>query len=139
MVGHQNRNTSLKLENIVGEAQVVKILSDYRFTEGPVWVPDGFLLFSDIPANTIYKYEPGLKPEIFLKPSGHSNGLTLDQQGRLLICEHERRVIRLEKDGTRNILAEYHEGKRINSPNDIVVKTDGSSTLEPPPRCLPKL
>jgi sugar lactone lactonase YvrE len=137
IVGHQNRDTSTNLGNILEKGQIVKILSDYQFTEGPVWIPEGFLLFSDIPANTINKYEPGLKPEIFLKPSGHSNGLTLDQQGRLLICEHERRVTRLEKDGTKNILAEYYEGKRLNSPNDIVVKTDGSIYFTDPPFGLP--
>jgi sugar lactone lactonase YvrE len=137
MIKHQNQNTSLNLENILGEAQVEKILSDYQFTEGPIWIPEGFLLFSDIPANTIYKYEPGLTTEIFLKPSGHSNGLTLDQQGRLLICEHERRVIRLEKDGTKSILAEHYDGKHLNSPNDIVIKTDGSIYFTDPPFGLP--
>ncbi|MFC1802759.1 SMP-30/gluconolactonase/LRE family protein [Thermoproteota archaeon] len=137
MVRHQNQKISPNLDNILGEAQVEKILSNYQFTEGPVWIPEGFLLFSDIPANTIYKYESGLKPEIFLKPSGHSNGLTLDQQGRLLICEHERRVIRLEKGGTKTILAEYYDGKRLNSPNDIVVKTDGSIYFTDPSFGLP--
>ncbi len=133
MVG---QNTSPNLANIL-ESKAEMILTDYQFTEGPVWIPEGYLLFSDIPANTIHKYEPGLKTEIFLKPSGHSNGLTLDQQGRLLICEHERRVTRLEKDGTKNILAEYYDGKRLNSPNDIVVKTDGSIYFTDPPFGLP--
>jgi len=125
------------LVNILGKAQIEKVLSGFKFTEGPVWVPDGFLLFSDIPANTIYKYEPDLEPEIFLKPSGHSNGLTLDKQGRLLICEHERRVTRLEKDGTKNTLAELYDGKRLNSPNDIVVKSDESVYFTDPPFGLP--
>jgi len=125
------------LSNIIGEAQVEKILSGFEFTEGPIWIPEGFLLFSDIPANTIYKYEPGLETEIFLKPSGHSNGLTLDQQGRLLICEHERRVTRIEKDGTISVLAEYYEAKRLNSPNDIVVKKDGSIYFTDPSFGLP--
>lgn len=137
MDGHQKPNTFLNIANIFEETHVKKILSGYQFTEGPVWVPDGFLLFSDIPANTIYKYEPGFEPEIFLKPSGHSNGLTLDKQGRLLICEHERRVTRLEKNGTKNILAEFYEGKRLNSPNDIVVKTDGVIYFTDPPFGLP--
>jgi sugar lactone lactonase YvrE len=125
------------ISNFLGEAKIEKVLSGFQFTEGPVWIPEGFLLFSDIPANTIYKYEPGLKPEIFLKPSGQSNGLTLDQQGRLLICEHERRVTRLEKDGTKTILVEYYDGKRLNSPNDIVVKKDGSIYFTDPPFGLP--
>jgi len=125
------------LSNIIGEAQVEIILSDFQFTEGPIWIPEGFLLFSDIPANTIYKYEPGLETEIFLKPSGHSNGLTLDQQGRLLKCEHERRVTRIEKDGTISVLAEYYKAKRLNSPNDIVVKKDGSIYFTDPSFGLP--
>ncbi len=74
---------------------------------------------------------------MFLKPSGHSNGLTLDRQGRLLICEHDRRVIRLEKDGTKTVLAEFYDGKRLNSPNDIVVKTDGAIYFTDPPYGLP--
>ena len=121
------------ISNILGEAKIEKVLSGFQFTEGPVWIPEGFLLFSDIPANTIYKYEPGLKPEIFLKPSGQSNGLTLDQQGRLLICEHERRVTRLEKDGTKTILVEYYDGKRLNSPNDVVVKSNDMIYFTDPP------
>ena len=125
------------LSNIIGEAQVEKILSGFQFTEGPIWIPEGFLLFSDIPANTIYKHEPGLETEIFLKPSGHSNGLTLDQQGRLLKCEHERRVTRIEKDGTTSVLAEYYEEQRLNSPNDIVVKKDGSIYFTDPSFGLP--
>jgi sugar lactone lactonase YvrE len=122
---------------IVGDSQVEKILSDFQFTEGPIWIPAGFLLFSDIPADTIYKYKPGSEQEIFLKPSGHSNGLTLDKQGRLLICSHDRRVTRLEKDGTQNTLAEFYNGKRLNSPNDIVVKTDESIYFTDPPFGLP--
>jgi sugar lactone lactonase YvrE len=137
MVGDHNHNTSSNLEKLLGKSQVEKIITGFQFTEGPVWIPEGFLLFSDIPANTIYKYEPGIKPEIFLKPSNHSNGLTLDQQGRILICEHERRVIRLEKDGTRSILAKQYKGKRLNSPNDIVVKKDGSIYFTDPPFGLP--
>jgi len=119
--------------NIVREANVEKVLSGFQFTEGPLWIPDGFLLFSDIPADTIYKYEPETTQEIFLKPSGHGNGLTLDKQGRLLICLHDRHVKRLEKDGTQTTLAEFYTGKRLNSPNDIVVKSDESIYFTDPP------
>jgi sugar lactone lactonase YvrE len=121
------------LSSIVGEAKIEKVLSGFQFTEGPLWIPDGFLLFSDIPADTIYKYEPETQHVIFLKPSGHSNGLTLDKQGRLLICSHDRRVKRLEKDGSQHILAEFYKGKRLNSPNDIVVKSDESIYFTDPP------
>ena len=137
MTGNQDPNTSPNLEHILGGAQVEKIASGFQFTEGPLWIPDGYLLFSDIPADTIYKHGPGSGHEVFLKPSGHSNGLTLDRQGRLLICEHDRRVIRLEKDGTKTVLAEFYDGKRLNSPNDIVVKTDGAIYFTDPPYGLP--
>jgi sugar lactone lactonase YvrE len=121
-----------KLEKIL-DSQMKKILTGFQFTEGPVWVPDGFLLFSDIPADTIYKYEPGQGKEVFMKPSGHSNGLTLDKQGRLLICEHDRQVSRLEKDGPKKSLATSYSGNRLNSPNDIVVKSDEAIYFTDPP------
>ena len=127
----------VNLSNIVGEQKIEKVLSGFQFTEGPIWIPDGFLLLSDIPADTIYKYDPESKQEIFLKPSGHSNGLTLDKQGRLLICSHDRHVKRLEKNGTQTTLAELYDGKRLNSPNDIVVKSDESIYFTDPPFGLP--
>jgi len=123
--------------DIFGDYKIEKVLSGFQFTEGPVWIPDGFLLFSDIPADTIYKYEPGTKHEIFLNPSENTNGLTLDKQGRLLMCSHQRKVKRLEKDGTQTILAEYYADKRLNSPNDIVVKSDESIYFTDPPFGLP--
>ncbi len=133
MIG--TRNKSQTLTDIIGENKVEKIADGFQFTEGPVWVPDGYLLFSDIPADTVYKYQG--ESEIYLKPSGHSNGLTLDKQGRLLLCEHDRRLSRLEKDGSKTTLAEFYDGKRLNSPNDLVVKTDGSIYFTDPPYGLP--
>ena len=127
-------NGKSKLTDIIGENKVRKLADGFQFTEGPVWV-DGYLLFSDIPADTIYKYNG--ETETFLKPSGHSNGLTLDKQGRLLLCEHDRRLTRLEEDGTKTVLAESYEGKHLNSPNDIVVKTDGIIYFTDPPYGLP--
>ena len=107
---------------------------NFEFTEGPLWHPDGFLLFSDIPANTIYKWHPGKKTEIFRQPSGNANGNTLDQSGRLITGEHgNRRVSRTEKDGTIVTLASNYEGKRLNSPNDLAVKSDGSIYFTDPP------
>ena len=125
------------LEKILESTQVKKIISGFQFTEGPVWVSDGFLLFSDIPADTIYKYKPESELETFMKPSGHSNGLTLDKQGRLLICEHDRQVSRLEKNGTKKPLLKTISGKRLNSPNDIVVKSDEAIYFTDPPFGLP--
>ena len=103
-----------------------KIAGGFQFTEGPIWVPEGYLLFSDIPASTIYKWTPGsVKPEVFRIPSGPSNGLTLDREGRLLTCELACRISRTEENGEVVTLAERYKGKRLNSPNDIVVKSDG--------------
>ena len=107
-------------------APVEKIAGDFKFTEGPVWIAaKSELLFSDIPANRIVRYKDGMC-ETFRTPSNNSNGLTLDKQGRLIACEHGRRVSRTESDGTITALAERFEGKRLNSPNDVVVKSDGA-------------
>ncbi len=115
-------------------AEVEKVAGDFEFTEGPVWHPDGFLLFSDIPANTIYKWQPGQKTEIFRQPSGNANGNTLDRSGRLVTAEHgNRRISLTEKDGQIATLASHYQGKRLNSPNDLAVKSDGSIYFTDPP------
>jgi sugar lactone lactonase YvrE len=125
-------------ETVVGDAQVEKVAGGFQFTEGPVWIPAGYLLFSDIPANVIYKWAPGFDAaQVWREPSGHSNGLTLDRAGRLVACEHDRRVSRTEADGTVVALAEQYEGRRLNSPNDIVCKSDGSIYFTDPPYGLP--
>jgi len=127
-----------KFEVIVGDAAVEKIAGGFQFTEGPLWSPEGYLLFSDIPANTIYKWTPGsASAEVFRRPSGHSNGLTFDGKGRLIACEHDRRVSRTEEDGRVITLADRYEGNRLNSPNDIVVKSDGGIYFTDPPFGLP--
>ena len=108
-------------------AKLEKVAGDFQFIEGPIWHPDGFLLFSDIPANIIYKFASNQQVEVFRRPSGKANGNTLDKENRLLTAEHEnRRVSRTEKDGKVITLADRYEGKRLNSPNDLVVKSDGS-------------
>ncbi len=117
---------------IVSEPE--KIASDLKFTEGPVWHPDGYLLFSDIPADTIYKWATDGKLSSFQSPSGNSNGLTFDKQGRLIACEHgNRRISRTEPNGAIVSLADKYKGKRLNSPNDVVVKSDGSIYFTDPP------
>jgi gluconolactonase len=127
---HKDTLEAMNEEN----TQVEKVASSFEFTEGPVWHPQGFLLFSDIPANTIYQWTPNKKPEIFRRPSGNANGNTLDREGRLLTAEHSnRRVSRTEKDGTVVTLASQYEGKRLNSPNDLAVKSDGSIYFTDPP------
>ncbi|MGK7921152.1 MAG: SMP-30/gluconolactonase/LRE family protein [Trichodesmium sp.] len=123
------------LQEIIGEdSQLEKIAEGFKFTEGPVWHPEGFLLFSDIPANTIYQWQPNQGVKVFRNPSGNANGNTLDLQGRLITGEHSnRRVSRTEKDGKIVTIVDEYQGKRLNSPNDLVVKSDGSIYFTDPP------
>jgi gluconolactonase len=121
------------------------------WAEGPVWVSSGkYLLFSDIPKNTIWKFKDGDGLSQYLKPSGYtgndsfkgrepgSNGLTLDASGRLVMCQHgDRRIARQEKDGKITILADRFEGKRFNSPNDLCFKSNGDLYFTDPPYGLP--
>lgn len=111
-----------------------RIAAGFKFTEGPVWVAASrTLYFSDIPANRIHQWTNGQRT-IYRQPSGHANGLTLDRAGRLIACEHStRRVTRTEPDGTITVLADRYDGKRLNSPNDVVVKRDGSIYFTDPP------
>lgn len=111
------------------EGGVEKVADGFKFTEGPVWTPQG-LLFSDIPADTIYRADK----TIFRQPSRKSNGLALDPQGRLLVCEHDgRRVSRTEPDGTVTPVAEMFLERRLNSPNDLIVRSDGRIYFTDPP------
>ena len=133
-------------------AKLFKLAEGFQFTEGPVWVRDGnYLLFSDPNHNTIYKYSAADELSVFRDHSGYdaadiaeyqqpgSNGLTLDPSGRLTINEHGRhRVTRLEPDGRLTVLATSYQGKRLNSPNDLVYRSDGSLYFTDPPFGLPK-
>ena len=122
------------LKLVPADAKMEKVATGLHFTEGPLWHKDGFLLFSDIPANAITKWEPDGKVSTYREVSGNSNGLTFDKEGRLIACEHgNRRVTREEKDGKVTVLASRYEGKRLNSPNDVVVKSDGSIYFTDPP------
>jgi gluconolactonase len=133
-------------------AKLFKVAEGFQFTEGPVWVREReALLFSDPNHNTIYQYSASGVLSVFRDHSGYdgadiaeygqpgSNGLTLDRQGRLTINEHGRhRVTRLERDGTLTVLAERYQGKRLNSPNDLVYRSDGTLYFTDPPFGLPK-
>lgn len=116
------------------DAKVEKVAGEFQFTEGPLWHPDGFLLFSDIPADTIYQWQPEREVKVFRRPSGMANGNTLDRQKRLITAEHSnRRISRTETDGTVITLVSKYQGKQLNSPNDLVVKSDGSIYFTDPP------
>jgi gluconolactonase len=128
------------------------IASRHKWVEGPVWNrKEGYLLFSDIPANSVYKWQQGKGVSLFLKPSGYSgkapfegaepgsNGLAYDPAGNLVLAEHgDRRVSRLEKNGRKTTLTDRYDGKRINSPNDVVFKSNGDLYFTDPPFGLPK-
>lgn len=146
------------MDEVVGpNPKVFKLAEGFKFTEGPIWVnkDGGYLLFSDPNSNTIYKYRPNGNDEgrleVFLTPSGYSgndiaeygqpgsNGLTLDKQGRLSIDQHgNHRVVRLEADGSQTVLADTYNNKRLNSPNDLVYRSDGTLFFTDPPFGLPK-
>ncbi|MFW5697557.1 MAG: SMP-30/gluconolactonase/LRE family protein [Fimbriimonadaceae bacterium] len=117
-----------------GESIVEKVAGDFRFLEGPIWTRSNTLIFSDIPADVLYELEPNGEVQKFRVPSRHANGNTLDLEGRLITCEHgSRDVTRTNKDGTVEILASRFEGKKLNSPNDCAVFTDGSIFFTDPP------
>jgi gluconolactonase len=118
---------------ILSVAQVEKIADGFQFVEGPLW-RDGGLLFSDMNGNTVYRWTPDSGATVYYSPSGNSNGLALDLEGRLLMAlQGGRKVVRLEPDRTLTILASEFEGKKLNSPNDLTVKTDGSIFFTDPP------
>ncbi|MSO21341.1 MAG: SMP-30/gluconolactonase/LRE family protein [Acidobacteria bacterium] len=146
---------------IAADAKIEKIAEGYRFTEGPVWVrKGGYLLFSDIPANKIHQWTPDGKVSVYLDPSGYtggdttgvgrevneggevfynlgSNGITLDQQGRVTFnAMGDRAIVRIEPDGKRTVLADKFEGKRLNSTNDLVYRSDGALYFTDPPSAL---
>lgn len=117
-------------------AGVERLYQGTRWGEGPVYVGDGrYLIWSDIPNNRELRWDEQTgEVTVHRQPSGHANGHTRDRQGRLLSCEHSgRRVIRTEHDGTITIIADSFEGKRLNSPNDVVVSSDGSIWFSDPP------
>jgi sugar lactone lactonase YvrE len=122
---------------IAPDAPIERIAGGLGFTEGPVWRAT-YLLFSDIPNKRIVRWRRLPEgPELTTYATGMSNGLTLDRQGRVLAAGHDGRcVTRVADDGTRTVLAERFEGKRLNSPNDIVVKSDGSIYFTDPPYAI---
>jgi len=138
---------------VPADAKLEKLADGFAFTEGPVWINDGegYLLFSDPNNNTIYRMTSDGDVQVYLTKSGYSgenigeyrqpgsNGLTTDREGRLTICQHgNRRVVRIEKNGLTTVVADRHEGGRLNSPNDLVYRSDGTLFFTDPPFGLPK-
>jgi gluconolactonase len=137
---------------VAPDASLAVLGEGYEWSEGPVWVKrdDGFLLFSDIPRNSIMKWQAGKGVTLFMKPSGFtgvadygrepgSNGLTIDREGRLVLAEHgDRRIARMDWDGGKRTLVDAYQGKRLNSPNDVIVKANGDVYFTDPPYGLPK-
>jgi gluconolactonase len=122
-----------ELDNIISPQEPIQHLADgfggaQGPAEGPLWWKEGgYLLFSDIHNNKRMKYEPGKGVSLFLEPTNRANGLTRDLQGRLVACEHDsRRVTRLEADGSTTVVANSFQGRQLNRPNDVVVKSDGA-------------
>ena len=113
---------------VLGNAPLKQIASGFDWVEGPVWFGDAdCLLFSDIPNNRILRWNPESGVTTYRGPSNYANGHTRDREGRLISCEHGgRRVTRTEFDGSITVIADNYQGKRLNSPNDVVVKSDGS-------------
>ncbi|MGD0202199.1 MAG: SMP-30/gluconolactonase/LRE family protein [Bryobacteraceae bacterium] len=111
----------------LADVKVEKVAGDFQFTEGPVWSRDGYLLFSDIPAGKILRLTPGQAgTEVYRGNTNGANGNAFDTRGRLYSCEGSgRRVVRIDRSGKVEVLAERFEGKRLNQPNDIVVRRDG--------------
>jgi gluconolactonase len=142
-----------RFDDLIAPDTPIEVLgSGYEWSEGPIWIKKdgGYLLFSDIPNNAIMKWTAAAGVSLFLKPSGYtgiadygrepgSNGLTVDAKGRLTLCEHgDRRVSRLEWDGGKRTLADNYQGKRLNSPNDLVYKSNGDLYFTDPAYGLPK-
>ncbi len=141
-------------DNLVAPGAEIEVLAKgFSWSEGPVWVPredGGHLLFSDIPKNSVFKWQEGEGISLFLHPSGYTgptlygrepgcNGLVLDSKGRLVSCEHgDRRISVLTDGGGKRTLVDNYRGKRLNSPNDAVYKSNGDLYFTDPPYGLPK-
>jgi gluconolactonase len=127
-----------KLSWLVDEnVEIERLGTGFTFTEGPIWNPDGkFLLFSDMPGDTRRRWEEAGGVRDVLSPSNKGNGMTLDADGRLIVCEHSTSsLVRMDPDGTdtnREVLASHYEGQELNSPNDVCVKSDGSIWFSDP-------
>jgi gluconolactonase len=150
-VDHDVERVDPALDRLLAPGTVMhRVAGGFEFTEGPVWAPDGALLFSSPNTNAIYRWSPHGQVTVFRSHSGYtgvdmgryaqpgSNGLTFDPQGRLTICQHgNRRVVRVEPHGNLTVMADSYDGRRLNSPNDLVYRSDGVLYFTDPPFGLP--
>jgi len=119
---------------LAGGTSVERIAGGFQFTEGPYWRPEaGELIFSDIPANRVYRWTPGADTSVFLEPSGHSNGIHADNDGHILLAQHDGHLARLLNHGETEALVSEYEGQRLNSPNDLDVHSNGAIYFTDPP------
>lgn len=126
--------TDTPSESVLIEGEEPEIITGpHEFTEGPYWHPDGYLLFSDIPANRVYRWSEMEGLDVYLEPSGNSNGIEADVDGSILLAQHAGRVSRLTSDGNLDVIADSYEGQRLNSPNDLAVHSNGTIYFTDPP------
>ena len=155
-IGRVDRFESGVDQLIPKDAKIEVLCGGFEWSEGPVWVPEagnkfgGFVLFSDIPHNVVMKWQEGVGASVFMKPAGYtgvadygrepgSNGLALDSQGQLVLCEHgDRRISVVTKGGGKVTLADRWQGKRLNSPNDLAIRKNGDIFFTDPIYGLPK-
>ena len=149
----QVRRVDMRLDDILpADARLERVAGDFEFTEGPVWSGQGYLLFSSPNTNAIYRWSPLGTVDVFRSKSGYtgadigeygqpgSNGLTFDPQGRLTMCQHgNRQILRVEPHGNTTVMADRYQGKRLNSPNDLVYRSDGTLFFTDPPFGLPRM
>jgi gluconolactonase len=123
-------NAPAFLELVDEDAELERLGTGFTFTEGPIWNPDGYLLFSDMPGDARRRWDEQSGVQEVASPSNKGNGMTIDNDGRLIVCEHvTSSVVRMDPDGKgtgREVLATHYEGRELNSPNDVVVKSDGA-------------
>jgi gluconolactonase len=123
-------NAPAFLELVDEDSELERLGTGFTFTEGPLWNPDGYLLFSDMPGDVRRRWDPDSGVSEVANPSNKGNGMTIDNDGRLIVCEHvTSSVVRMDPDGKgggREVLATHYEGRELNSPNDVVVKSDGA-------------
>lgn len=126
------------IASLLESSEPERLATGFEFTEGPLWDPEGFFYFVDIRANRLYRIAPGKEPEVVRENTGGGNGTTFDLSGRIVICEGgNRRVTRYEPDGSVTVLADRYEGLRLNAPNDVICRSDGSIYFTDPAGRLP--